>query len=1242
MSYPNASCHKKQNNKAINSKNKNLNSHKNQTLKKIPLSLICACMLQSYAVADWAGNSITCNSGNCTLNSNSTTNDIDYSSDGTNNTLKIESGKSVTTDYDKSTIEVSGGTQSTIINEGTITHTIQNGQNVQDKATIEINGNNTTLKSIENKGTIQVTGANGANQTVGKTRIILVGNGSGSAVVETIKNLSLMQNTARNGSGVVLNNGSILNFNNSGTISVTGDNGANITGNAVVLMGKSYIGTLENSGTIQANNSTMERTAIEIGSNGTIGKIDNKTGGLIGATNIKSGGTILTIENAGTMKSLSNSGTINTITNNGTIITTTEKGRGILLDGGNAQLIENTSLITSSGASGVALLVQNNSTLTSLKNTGTIKGSDNNGDGVYLWKSNGSNPYLGSLENSGTITGKNSGIRVEAGTLANFTNQSTGTITGESQAAVRLSGGNLTNLINSGNISNTNSSNAIAVENGTLTNLENKSTGTIGNTTINNNSSIGTINNQGTMGSITNSGTITYLKQDGTMGSISNQRFIGTLENHKSLSVNNTGTINSLDNKGTMSGNLAGTINNLTNSGSLENVSATLSTFYNANQGTINTLTTANQNAISFTNQGTINTLINTGSLQSLYAGGTIGTITNSGSLANLNTSGSISGNLTNSNTITSLSVTAGTNISGSLINSGTLQTLNLMAGSINGGVVNSGNLNNLNINGTFSGNITNNNNLSKLSVASNAKFTGTITNSTSGQNMNVNLTGEVSGTIVQNSNTGTINVESYTPHVSNINNPLVTSGSGTQNIYIKEMKLDKDLIYAVYNASLSTSKDTRLNVKNFINKEQYNGTNNNGDTIIDLNNVEAVHRYGGILVLEVDKQGYISVKYNAQNAPSAYHSEILARTSYYRSYFIDNVLNSAAYSATEQYMQARTGTFGYEDPLTYYSQDEKDDKALQVLNSEEETPISSIFNLSNLKTAQNEDRKYFSFLLPYYSSASFKIGEDRLKTNGNTGGIIGGVHSFFDSGLWGIYAGTETGDQAVSGENNFDIRTWYGGVRYTGLIKDLNNGEGIFFRTHLKSAFSKTDLTIYNEGSGDMTGSAKTYMVGLNADIGAMLKMYRNTFFFPSIGLGVMGAYTPHFKSTADIGSGDTMSVNSHDNFTTLYEATASAKIYHKFTPKVRMSVEGGVNININTQVDGKTTFGINAPSVGSSIAIKRDFAYNLEKYRAYTQVGLLLALSKKVDLSINYNGIFSQDTTAHTGFVQVNWWWN
>ena len=119
-------------------------------------------------------------------------------------------------------------------------------------------------------------------------------------------------------------------------------------------------------------------------------------------------------------------------------------------------------------------------------------------------------------------------------------------------------------------------------------------------------------------------------------------------------------------------------------------------------------------------------------------------------------------------------------------------------------------------------------------------------------------------------------------------------------------------------------------------------------------------------------------------------------------------------------------------------------------------------------------------------------------------------------------------------------------------------------------------------------------------------------------------------------------MSVKSYDNFTTLYETTASLKLYHKFTPKVRLSVESGVNININTNVDGKTKLGINATSLNQNFTLKRDFNYDLEKYRVYSQVGLLLALSKKVDLSINYNGIFSQDTKAHTGFVQVNWWWN
>ena len=65
-------------------------------IKKIPLSLICACMLQSYAVASWSGNDITCdNNGACSLNANVTnsTNDIDYSSDTPTGSSSINGSK---------------------------------------------------------------------------------------------------------------------------------------------------------------------------------------------------------------------------------------------------------------------------------------------------------------------------------------------------------------------------------------------------------------------------------------------------------------------------------------------------------------------------------------------------------------------------------------------------------------------------------------------------------------------------------------------------------------------------------------------------------------------------------------------------------------------------------------------------------------------------------------------------------------------------------------------------------------------------------------------------------------------------------------------------------------------------------------------------------------------------------------------------------------------------------------------
>ena len=516
----------------------------------------------------------------------------------------------------------------------------------------------------------------------------------------------------------------------------------------------------------------------------------------------------------------------------------------------------------------------------------------------------------------------------------------------------------------------------------------------------------------------------------------------------------------------------------------------------------------------------------------------------------------------------------------------------------------------------------------------------GNIENGTKANDMYIlGLTGTMNGKIVQNSNTGNIIIKEFLLNKSYITNNLALAGTGSKDIVFEKISVrdDKDLVFEIYERFKNSNS---LNIKDFIDKSEFDKNQNGGK--VDYSGVSFVeHDYGynSILSLKLLRDGSIIPVYNPMNTPQAFHSEILARSAYYRAYFIDNVLSNAAFSATEQYINSTLETCKSYDAREYC------DKALQNLSSDD-TPIKS-FRLSDLKNVASKDRKYFAFLLPYYTNSSFKINNHNYTSSGNTSGIMGGIHSFLDSGLYGAYIGLENGDQNIENikdPSNFDMKTYYGGVRYTTLLKELDNDKGIFLRTHLKGAISDTKMSIENmsisDKSGTMEGKAKTYMAGLNADIGALLHIRENTFISPSFGVGAMLAYTPHFKSKANLGDGYNMSINSHSNFTDLYELTSSLKIYHKFTPKIRLTAEGGANMNLNSKVDGVTSLRITAPK-GEIYAPNREYAYNLEKYRFYAQFGILLALSKKLDFSVNYNGVFSKDTKAHTGFLQVNWWW-
>lgn len=252
--------------------------------------------------------------------------------------------------------------------------------------------------------------------------------------------------------GAIANSGRIDKIVNSGTISggtaikpATGSS-ISVISNTGTISGGSYafnnlgsIDRIENDGEISAGAYAFYNRAT-----GTISTfVNNASGTLTGTINgIYSLGT-LGIENHGLISSnraIVSSGTITSLTNSGTIRGSGDKGTGVQVSGGTVTALTNLAggLIegTASGTAwGTGLGLDVSRTIVSLSNFGTIRGSN---AGIYLGNSAG---RVTSLVNNGEISGGATGI-FSIGGIHSLTNS--GVVSG----AVGISGGTDTNGYN--------------------------------------------------------------------------------------------------------------------------------------------------------------------------------------------------------------------------------------------------------------------------------------------------------------------------------------------------------------------------------------------------------------------------------------------------------------------------------------------------------------------------------------------------------------------------------------------------------------------------------------------------------------------------------------------------------------------------------------------------------------------------------------------------------------------------
>ncbi|WP_410689720.1 hypothetical protein [Campylobacter lari] len=1155
------------------------------------------------------------------------------------------------------------------VENSSIVKTINNNGSISGNVGILVTGNKSKIETLNNQGTIS-----------GSRGVVIEGN-------STIENLN-NSNTGFISSINIVGNGTVNNINNQGTINyirldsnsklgtlnnngiISSDatgihvNSGNvdlinnkniIKGDANGILVQRYnndsanVKTIENTGTILGVN---EVGLLVITHNGKIDLIDNKQTGLIQGgidairlfasfgkigkiEQVNNEGSIIGGQNGINIQEFSNNkglvNYINTITNKGTILG--QSGAGIYVNGANQHIkdyikLEGSNALIAGGTAGIynkgtigvnnntgSLVNNNTGNVIDLKNGATIAALSPNKDGSFNFNTQG-NAILNegtikgniNLDDGSKIIGAINNKNIISGNIAlndksyitSIINEKTieksidlkdnsqidkilnsGTI----QDSINLKQSTIVNIDNSGTIEK-----GINLEKSTIGSIENS--GIIGNGGIKlNDSTIGSItNNEGAkadldlknnsvVGTITNNGDMLITRDEtssigkfANKGSLKNtfenKDILGTLENDKDA-ILEQGLFN--DN------GVIGTINN-------EGIIVGITNTFNSktkdnkdkgyigiisNSGTIGKEASPLDNFYGINNSGTINMLENT-SLGVIFNG-----INNSGTI-NLINKGSL--DTTKNNNDTKAKIYGGIN------NEGTMSIVNY--GEIYDGITNSGTL-------TLS-------NGHVVGVNQDTKWEGGFI----GKNTH--------GYHLENNNKGKISIDGWyfnAPEYTQSNeqrleNSIIIGGDNlggisADKIYVDTSKLQLNTIYDAN--TFFADKDGNIV-----------GDKTNNNQGVDGNNI---HSLSGIY----DFMGLGNGKYIANVNLSELSGKTLAKSMVYSSRLRNINISNILRDVTSKNFQ------------TDFSQvlDMELSKKGEAYGNDADllAELEDIFIPNKNVHANN-----YSFLIPYYSHSSIKIGKSIGQLSVNTTGLIGGSQRELpnDYGVIGFYLGYEDAFKEQATQRlKFDDKTYYGGLTYYGILaRDGINQYYISASTRLD--YTKTDIEkSYKNIPTTIESDTKIYGYGVDIKLGAN---YYNTLdiarISPEFGLSYYGMSNKNF-SLRHIDGLKEHYLSEQFNF---IDASAALKWYKPWSDKIRTNATIGAIVNLYDDAKGNLLLGQN--HLSSDI--------KTSKYYGFGQFALSYTIANNADLSLNYAGTFTFDnTTSHTMFLKLGLWW-
>lgn len=305
--------------------------------------------------------------------------------------------------------------------------------------------------------------------------------------------------------------------------------------------------------------------------------------------------------------------------------------------------------------------------------------------------------------------------------------------------------------------------------------------------------------------------------------------------------------------------------------------------------------------------------------------------------------------------------------------------------------------------------------------------------------------------------------------------------------------------------------------------------------------------------------------------------------------------------------------------------------KYINVSNILDEV-TSKKFRSEDLTTHGGHQTDNYSFVLPYHTKTTLDI-DNSLKLKGSTNGFVAGSQRQLpkNRGVITFYLGHEDSNfQRNDQKLNLKNHTYHSGLSY---YKTLKRDEilNYYLKANVNFDYTQSNIEKFYSATVEKT-NAKAKSFGYDADIlfGANYYMQNHDLKLnPEFGLSYKGINFNNFTIT-HIGGLKEHYLSQHTNF---IDSVAALKFQALLNGMIKTNLRFGVLYNIHSNAKEEFRLGNNY-LIGSEL--------KFPKWYTFTQAGLSFPINDNMNISLNYNGIFTfKETQAHTAFLRMSLWW-